>query len=207
MAKSRSKSSGAWLREHFDDHYVKEAQRLGLRSRAAFKLMEIQAKDRLIKPGMMVVDLGSAPGGWSEYARKEVGRKGRVIASDILMMDSLAGVEFIQGDFTEEAVFNQLMDLIGSDKADLVISDIAPNITGINAIDIENIYELNILTLDTAAKYLNKSHGSFIMKTFQNSMLKNLRKKMELSFKIVQTFKPAASKKQSGEIFLYGAYK
>ncbi|MBQ76980.1 MAG: 23S rRNA (uridine(2552)-2'-O)-methyltransferase, partial [Cellvibrionales bacterium] len=89
MAKSRSKSSGAWLREHFDDHYVKEAQRLGLRSRAAFKLMEIQAKDRLIKPGMIVVDLGSAPGGWSEYARKEVGRKGRVIASDILMMDSL----------------------------------------------------------------------------------------------------------------------
>ena len=154
MTKSRSKSSATWLREHFDDHYVKEAQRLGLRSRAALKFMEIQAKDRLIKPGMMVVDLGSAPGGWSEYVRKEVGRKGRVIASDILMMDSLAGVEFIQGDFTEEVVFNQLMDLIGSDKADLVISDMAPNISGIVGIDQPKMMYLAELALDMAKQAL-----------------------------------------------------
>ena len=113
MGKSRSKSSGAWLREHFDDHYVKEAKRLGLRSRAAFKLMEIQEKDRLIKPGMVVVDLGAAPGGWSQFAMELVGDRGRVIASDILPMDSLAGVEFVEGDFTEETVFNELMDLVG----------------------------------------------------------------------------------------------
>ena len=173
MAKSRSKSSGAWLREHFDDHYVKEAQRLGLRSRAAFKLMEIQAKDRLIKPGMIVVDLGSAPGGWSEYARKEVGRKGRVIASDILMMDSLAGVEFIQGDFTEEAVFNQLMDLIGSDKADLVISDMAPNMSGITAIDQPKGMYLAELALDMAKQAL-KPGGSIIFKVFQGEGFEQL---------------------------------
>ena len=206
MAKSRSKSS-AWLREHFDDHYVKEAQRLGLRSRAAFKLMEIQAKDRLIKPGMVVVDLGSAPGGWSEYARKEVGRKGRVIASDILMMDSLAGVEFIQGDFTEEAVFNQLMDLIGSDKADLVISDMAPNMSGVTAIDQPKGMYLAELALDMAKQAL-KPGGSIIFKVFQGEGFEQLLGEMRPCFAKVVTRKPAASRPRSREVYLVAkAYK
>ena len=207
MAKSRSKSSGAWLREHFDDHYVKEAQRLGLRSRAAFKLMEIQAKDRLIKPGMVVVDLGSAPGGWSEYARKEVGRKGRVIASDILMMDSLAGVEFIQGDFTEEAVFNQLMDLIGSDKADLVISDMAPNMSGVTAIDQPKGMYLAELALDMAKQAL-KPGGSIIFKVFQGEGFEQLLAEIRPCFVKVVTRKPAASRPRSREVYLVAkAYK
>jgi len=207
MAKSRSKSSGAWLREHFDDHYVKEAQRLGLRSRAAFKLMEIQAKDRLIKPGMVVVDLGSAPGGWSEYSRKEVGRKGRVIASDILMMDSLAGVEFIQGDFTEESVFNQLMDLIGSDKADLVISDMAPNISGITAIDQPKGMYLAELALDMAKQAL-KPGGSIIFKVFQGEGFERLLAEIRSCFAKVVIRKPAASRPRSREVYLVAkAYK
>ena len=207
MAKSRSKSSDAWLREHFDDYYVKEAQRLGLRSRAAFKLMEIQSKDRLIKPGMVVVDLGSAPGGWSEYTRKEVGRKGRVIASDILMMDSLAGVEFIHGDFTEEAVFNQLMDLIGSDRADLVISDMAPNMSGITAIDQPKGMYLAELALDMAKQAL-KPGGSIIFKVFQGEGFEQLLAEIRPCFAKVVTRKPAASRPRSREVYLVAkAYK
>ena len=203
MTKSRSKSSAAWLREHFDDHYVKEAQSLGLRSRAAFKLMEIQAKDRLIKPGMMVVDLGSAPGGWSEYVRKEVGRKGRVIASDILMMDSLAGVEFIQGDFTEEAVFNQLMDSIGSDKADLVISDMAPNFSGVKEIDQPNSIHLVEIVLEAVEKILRPG-GSLIVKCFEGSGVNDLRSRFRKNFQKSYNFKPNASNNRSRESFLIG---
>tara|TARA_B100000767_G_scaffold267746_2_gene286914 strand:+ start:1494 stop:2117 length:624 start_codon:yes stop_codon:yes gene_type:complete len=207
MAKSRSKSSGAWLREHFDDHYVKEAQRLGLRSRAAFKLMEIQAKDRLIKPGMTVVDLGSAPGGWSEFAIKEVGRKGRVIASDILMMDSLASVEFVQGDFTEETVFNQLMDLIGSAKADLVISDMAPNMSGVTAIDQPKGMYLAELALDMAKQAL-KPGGSIVFKVFQGEGFEQLLAEMRPCFTKVISRKPAASRSRSREVYLVAkAYK
>ena len=207
MTKSRSKSSGAWLREHFDDYYVKEAQRLGLRSRAAFKLMEVQTKDRLIKPGMIVVDLGSAPGGWSEYARKEVGRNGRVIASDILMMDSLAGVEFIQGDFTEEAVFNQLMDLIGSDKADLVISDMAPNMSGIVAIDQPKRMYLAELAFEMAKQAL-KPGGSIIFKVFQGEGFEQLLAETKTCFAKVVIRKPAASRPRSREVYLVAkAYK
>ncbi|MFB1034026.1 MAG: SAM-dependent methyltransferase, partial [Sinobacterium sp.] len=128
---ARSKSSKGWLQEHFDDQYVKQAQKLGYRSRACFKLLEIQEKDRLIKPGNLVIDLGSAPGGWSQVAAELVGHKGRVIASDILPMDSLAGVEFIKGDFTEAGVFEQLLGLIDNDCVDLVISDMAPNLSGV----------------------------------------------------------------------------
>jgi 23S rRNA (uridine2552-2'-O)-methyltransferase len=207
MAKSRSKSSGAGLREHFDDHYVKEAQRLGLRSRAAFKLMEIQAKDRLIKPGMTVVDLGSAPGGWSEFAIKEVGRKGRVIASDILMMDSLASVEFVQGDFTEETVFNQLMDLIGSAKADLVISDMAPNMSGVTAIDQPKGMYLAELALDMAKQAL-KPGGSIVFKVFQGEGFEQLLAEMRPCFTKVISRKPAASRSRSREVYLVAkAYK
>ena len=186
------------------DNWANKAKQEGYRTRAVYKLEEILQKTKSLKKSQNVLDLGSAPGGWSHYIKKKSPNSG-VYAIDILDMEAVDGVYFFQNSIEEIDSIDLIRSKMGS--FGLVISDIAPNLTGINAIDIENIYELNILTLDTAAKYLNKSHGSFIMKTFQNSMLKNLRKKMELSFKIVQTFKPAASKKQSGEIFLYGAYK
>lgn len=201
MGKSRSKSSGAWLREHFDDHYVKEAKRLGLRSRAAFKLMEIQEKDRLIKPGMVVVDLGAAPGGWSQFAMELVGDRGRVIASDILPMDSLAGVEFVEGDFTEESVFNELMDLVGDNKADLVISDMAPNMSGMQAVDQPRSMYLAELALDMAKQVL-KPGGSIIFKVFQGEGFDELLREMRPAFVQTVTRKPASSRSRSREVYL-----
>ena len=201
MGKSRSKSSGAWLREHFDDHYVKEAKRLGLRSRAAFKLMEIQEKDRLIKPGMVVVDLGAAPGGWSQFAMDMVGDRGRVIASDILPMDSLAGVEFVEGDFTEETVFNELMDLVGDNKADLVISDMAPNMSGMQAVDQPRSMYLAELALDMAKQVL-KPGGSIIFKVFQGEGFDELLREMRPAFVQTVTRKPASSRSRSREVYL-----
>jgi len=201
MGKSRSKSSGAWLREHFDDHYVKEAKRLGLRSRAAFKLMEIQEKDRLIKPGMVVVDLGAAPGGWSQFAMDMVGDRGRVIASDILPMDSLAGVEFVEGDFTEESVFNELMDLVGDNKADLVISDMAPNMSGMQAVDQPRSMYLAELALDMAKQVL-KPGGSIIFKVFQGEGFDELLREMRPAFVQTVTRKPASSRSRSREVYL-----
>jgi 23S rRNA (uridine2552-2'-O)-methyltransferase len=201
MGKSRSKSSGAWLREHFDDHYVKEAKRLGLRSRAAFKLMEIQEKDRLIKPGMVVVDLGAAPGGWSQFAMELVGDRGRVIASDILPMDSLAGVEFVEGDFTEEIVFNELMDLVGDNKADLVISDMAPNMSGMQAVDQPRSMYLAELALDMAKQVL-KPGGSIIFKVFQGEGFDELLREMRPAFVQTVTRKPASSRSRSREVYL-----
>ena len=170
MSKSRSKSSTAWLKEHFSDPYVKEAQRLGLRSRAAFKLIEIQKKDRIIKPGMTVVDLGSAPGGWSQYAAQEVGKNGCVIASDILPMDELDGVEFIQGDFTENDVLKKIMDCVENEKVDLVISDMAPNLSGIQAVDQSKSMYLSELALDLAQQILKKT-GQLYLKSFKVRVL------------------------------------
>ena len=163
---ARSKTSADWLKEHVDDIYVQKAQQDGYRTRASYKLIELDEKDQLIKPGMTIIDLGSAPGGWSQVVGRKLNGKGVVIASDILMMDSLAGVEFIQGDFTEEAIFNQLMDLIGSDKADLVISDMAPNMSGVTAIDQPKGMYLAELALDMAKQVL-KPGGSIIFKVFQ----------------------------------------
>ena len=200
MAK-KSKSSAAWLREHFDDHYVKESQRLGLRSRAALKLMEIQDKDRLIKPGMTIVDLGAAPGGWSQLASDIVGDKGRVIASDILAMDSLARVDFVQGDFTEEAVFNQLMDVVGEAGADLVISDMAPNMSGMTAVDQPRAMYLAELALDMARAAL-KPGGAVIFKVFQGEGFDQLLREMRADFGKVVTRKPAASRSRSREVYL-----
>lgn len=203
----RSKSSSAWLREHFDDHYVKEAQRLGLRSRAAFKLMEIQEKDRLIKPGMVVVDLGAAPGGWSQFAYDIVGERGRVIASDILPMDTLAGVEFVAGDFTEEGVFNQLLDVIGEEKADLVISDMAPNMSGMQAVDQPRSMYLAELALDMAKEALRPG-GSIVFKVFQGEGFDQLLREMRAEFTKVLTRKPSASRSRSREVYLVAkAYK
>ena len=203
----RSKSSSAWLREHFDDHYVKEAKRLGLRSRAAFKLMEIQEKDRLIKPGMVVVDLGAAPGGWSQFAYDIVGERGRVIASDILPMDTLAGVEFVAGDFTEESVFNQLLDVIGEEKADLVISDMAPNMSGMQAVDQPRSMYLAELALDMAKEALRPG-GSIVFKVFQGEGFDQLLREMRAEFTKVVTRKPSASRSRSREVYLVAkAYK
>ena len=132
---ARSKSSSEWLQEHFKDQYVLKSQQDGYRSRAAYKLLQIQEKDRLIKPGMNIVDLGSAPGGWSQVARQFVGSKGKVVALDILPMDQLAQVEFIQGDFQEDSVLNELLKVLNNEPVDLVISDMAPNVTGVKAVD------------------------------------------------------------------------
>ena len=186
------------------DNWANKAKQEGYRTRAVYKLDEIIQKTKVLKKKQNILDLGSAPGGWSQYVKNK-SPSSEIFAIDILDMEPLDGVHFFLNSIEQINEIEQIHSIKGS--FGLVISDIAPNITGINAIDIENIYELNCLTLDTAVEYLDKSNGSFIMKTFQNSMLKNLRKKMELSFKIVQTFKPAASKKQSGEIYLYGAYK
>ena len=165
MAKKKS-SSKAWLKEHREDPYVQQAQREGYRSRACYKLLEIQEKDRVIRPGMTVLDLGSAPGGWSQVAVALVGHSGRVIASDILPMDSLAGVEFIEGDFTSDDVFGQILDAIGDSRVDLVLSDIAPNMSGVNAVDQPRSIYLVELALDMARRVLAPG-GTFVAKVFQ----------------------------------------
>ena len=181
------------------DNWAQKAKDLGYRSRAVFKLEEILKKTNLKKISN-VLDLGSAPGGWSQFIIKKYSNS-RVFAVDILDMKKIDGVDFFQTSIEDIQEIDEIEILRG--KFNLVISDIAPNLTGISAIDGENILNLNKLTIDTAYNYLDIG-GSLIMKTFQNSNLKSLRKDMELSFKLVQTYKPAASKKQSGEIYLYG---
>lgn len=198
---ARSKSSGRWLQEHFNDQYVKQSQADGYRSRASYKLLELQEKDKLIKPGMMVVDLGAAPGGWCQVAAELVGDKGRVIGSDILPMDSLAGVEFVQGDFTEDSVFNELLALMGDDRADLVISDMAPNMSGMASIDQPKSMYLVELALDMARQVL-KPGGTFVAKVFQGEGFDALVKGTRESFQKVVTRKPEASRARSREVYL-----
>jgi 23S rRNA (uridine2552-2'-O)-methyltransferase len=199
MAKRKS-TSKSWLKEHFDDHYVKLAQKEGYRSRACYKLLELQEKDRLIKPGMTVIDLGSAPGGWSQVASGLVGDKGKVIASDILPMDSLADVEFILGDFTEQSVFDQITMALGGDKADLVISDMAPNMSGMNAVDQPRSMYLVELALDMACQVL-KPDGVFVSKVFQGEGFDELLRLMRANFREVKSRKPAASRSRSREVY------
>jgi len=198
---ARSKSSGSWLKEHFDDPYVKQSQIDGYRSRASYKLIELQEKDRLIRPGMMVVDLGSAPGGWSQVAAELVGDKGSVIASDILPMDSIADVEFVQGDFTEDAVFEELLRVMGDAKADLVISDMAPNMSGMADIDQPRSMHLVELALDMAQQVL-KPGGVFVAKVFQGEGFDQLMKDTRGLFQKVLTRKPNASRPRSREVYL-----
>jgi 23S rRNA (uridine2552-2'-O)-methyltransferase len=198
---ARSKSSKGWLQEHFDDQYVKQAQKLGYRSRACFKLLEIQEKDRLIKPGNLVIDLGSAPGGWSQVAAELVGHKGRVIASDILPMDSLAGVEFIKGDFTETWVFEQLLGLIDNDCVDLVISDMAPNLSGVKDVDQPQAMYLVELALDMAKQVL-KPGGALVAKVFQGEGFDEYYKDVRLVFTRVVTRKPDSSRSRSREVYM-----
>jgi 23S rRNA (uridine2552-2'-O)-methyltransferase len=200
MAKKRS-SSKAWLKEHRDDIYVQQAQRDGYRSRACYKLLELQERDRLIRPGMTVMDLGSAPGGWSQVAAELVGHKGRVIASDILTMDGLAGVEFIEGDFTEDAVFEQILAAVGGSPVDVVVSDMAPNMSGMAAVDQPGSMHLVELALDMARSVL-KPGGSFVAKVFQGEGFDQLVRDTRGSFGKVVTRKPKASRPRSREVYL-----
>lgn len=196
-----SKSSRRWLQEHINDPYVKQAQKDGYRSRASYKLIELNAKDKLIRPGMRVMDLGSAPGGWSQVAGRLVGDKGRVLATDILPMDPLKNVDFIQGDFTEEAVLNQILDLLNGNKLDLIISDIAPNISGIDSADQASSIYLVELALDMARKVL-KPKGNFVAKVFQGAGSEAYLKDLRTSFEKVLIRKPAASRPRSREVYV-----
>lgn len=200
---ARSKSSSRWLQEHFKDPYVKEAQKAGWRSRASFKLLELDKKDRLFRPGQLVVDLGSAPGGWSQVAAKAVGVQGRVVASDILLMDSIEDVEFVLGDFTEESVFEAILSALGDEKADLVISDMAPNMSGITDVDQPRAMYLVELALDMARQVL-KPGGSFVCKVFQGEGFDTLMKECKTLFTKTVTRKPEASRPRSREVYLVG---
>lgn len=197
----RSKSSRQWLDRHFKDSYVKQAQKAGYRSRAAFKLLEIQEKDKLIKPGMRVVDLGAAPGGWSQIARDLVGERGQVIALDILPMDPIAGVEIIEGDFREEEPLSQLRNLLGAEQVDLVISDMAPNVTGMASVDQPRAMYLCELALDFARESLRPG-GGFVIKVFQGAGFDEFIKSVRQSFGRVVSRKPASSRPKSREIYL-----
>ncbi len=198
---ARSKSSGRWLQEHFNDKYVKQSQQDGYRSRASYKLIELDEKDKLFKPGMTVVDLGSAPGGWSQVAARRIGDHGRVVASDILPMDSMADVEFVQGDFTDESVLNEILDLLGEAKADLVISDMAPNMSGMADIDQPKSMYLNELALDMA-KIVLRNGGNFVAKLFHGEGFEELMTDARANFTKVVTRKPDASRDRSREVYL-----
>ena len=198
---ARSKSSGRWLKEHFDDHYVRQSQKEGWRSRASYKLLEIQEKDHIFRPGSKVVDLGAAPGGWSQVAVQLVGEQGRVVASDILPMDAIAGVDFVQGDFTEEAVLDQILATIGADQVDLVISDMAPNMSGALSVDQPNAMYLVELALDLSRQVLRRG-GVFLTKVFQGEGFDEYLRDMKTSFDKVQTRKPQASRARSREVYL-----
>ncbi|MFO1401618.1 MAG: RlmE family RNA methyltransferase [Steroidobacteraceae bacterium] len=198
---ARSKSSGNWLSRHVRDPFVKQAQKDGYRSRSAYKLLQLNEKDRLIRPGMRIMDLGSAPGGWSQVASRLVGGKGRILATDILPMDGLQGVDFIQGDFTDAAIVQQVLDWLGGEKFDLIISDIAPNLTGIDSADqASSIYFLE-LALDTVCKAL-KPGGNFVAKMFQGSGSDEYVKELRKHFEKVLIRKPEASRKESREVYL-----
>lgn len=200
MAKKRS-SSRAWLKEHRDDPFVQQAQKEGYRSRACYKLMELNKRDRLIKPGMTVLDLGSAPGGWSQVAAELVGHKGRVVASDILAMDNIAGVEFLQGDFTEESVFDELLNILGDDAVDVVLSDMAPNMSGIDAVDQPRSIYLVELAVDMAIRVLAPG-GGFVSKVFQGEGFDDVLAQCRANFQKVNTRKPEASRPRSREVYL-----
>ncbi|MBT8122048.1 MAG: 23S rRNA (uridine(2552)-2'-O)-methyltransferase RlmE [Gammaproteobacteria bacterium] len=197
----RSKSSNQWLRSHFDDEYVKRAQREGYRSRAVYKLAEIQEKDRLIRPGMTIVDLGAAPGGWSQYAAGILKRQGRILAMDILPMEKLTGVDFIQGDFREDEVFESLMKSLGQTKVDLVLSDMAPNISGMGAVDQPRSMYLVELAVDFADKVLDEG-GTLLCKVFQGEGFDPLLAVLRSKYSKVLIRKPKASRPKSREVYM-----
>jgi len=197
---AKSKSSKSWLKEHFDDEYVRRSQQDGYRSRAIYKLIEIDEKDHIIKPGMTIIDLGAAPGGWSEYCVKKLGKNGTVVALDILPMDPIEGVVIIEGDFREDAVFDELMSVMRDQKADLVISDMAPNISGMGSVDMPRAYHLCELALDLARQVLNPG-GGLLVKLFQGEGFEAYSKELKTSFSKVVMRKPKASRPRSREIY------
>lgn len=197
---ARSKSSHRWLKEHFDDEFVKKAQREGYRSRAVYKLDEIQQKDHILKPGMAVVDLGAAPGGWSQYALGHVGRKGRIVAMDILPMEPLPGVSFVQGDFREDEVLEKLLETLEGQEIDLVMSDIAPNISGMDAVDQPRAMYLAELAVDFAERVLRPG-GDLLVKLFQGEGFDTLLKELRGRYDKVVMRKPKASRARSREVY------
>ncbi|WP_148716782.1 RlmE family RNA methyltransferase [Chitinolyticbacter meiyuanensis] len=203
---ARSKSSNAWLSEHVNDHYVHMAQKDGYRARAAYKLLEINDKDKLLKPGIWVADLGAAPGSWSQVAAQLVGEQGRVFALDLLEMAFIPGVEFIQGDFREDAVLAQYTSLLGDRAVDLVICDMAPNITGNAVTDQARSMHLCELALAFAQDHL-KPGGHFLVKVFQGYGFNEYMAAMRDTFTQVQSRKPKASRDRSSEIYLLGKQK
>lgn len=198
---ARSKTSKNWLDEHVNDPYVKKAKADGYRSRASYKLIEINEKDKLFRPGSVVMDLGSAPGGWSQVLVPLIGDSGRIIASDILPMDGIVGVTFIQGDFTEEAVYEQIVEALNGDKVDTVVCDMAPNISGVNTTDQYASIYLVELALDMARNVL-KPGGSFCAKVFQGVGYEEYVKDVRNSFDKVLVRKPAASRPRSREVYV-----
>ncbi|WP_119393561.1 23S rRNA (uridine(2552)-2'-O)-methyltransferase RlmE [Salinibius halmophilus] len=200
---ARSKSSGGWLKEHFDDQYVQQSQKDGYRSRASYKLKELNEKDKLIKPGQLVVDLGAAPGGWSQVAAEIVGDHGRVVASDILEMDSLAGVEFVVGDFTDDEVFERLLSVINDQPVDVVISDMAPNMSGQASVDQPKAMYLVELALDMATRVL-KPNGDFVAKVFQGEGFDQYIEDVKSHFAKVVIRKPKSSRDRSREVYVVG---
>ena len=202
---TRSKSSQRWLKEHFSDPFVKKAQAEGLRSRAAYKLEELVARDQLLKPGMVVVDLGAAPGGWSQWVRQELDRldkerPGRVIALDILDMPSLAGVDFLHGDFRDQAVLSQLEAALQGQPVDLVLSDMAPNKSGVDAVDQPRAMHLAELAMDFADHHL-KPGGAFLIKLFQGVGFDDYVRELRRRYARVAIRKPAASRRRSPEVY------
>lgn len=198
---ARSKSSHRWLKEHFQDEYVKRAQREGYRSRAVYKLAEIQEKYQLIKPGMAVVDLGAAPGGWSQYALGLLGKKGRIVAMDLLPIEPLPGVKMVQGDFREDAVLQQMLNILEGKAVDLVMSDIAPNISGVDAVDIPRAMYLAELAVDFADQVLSAG-GSLLIKVFQGEGSDALLGTIKERYSKVAVRKPKASRPRSREVYV-----
>jgi 23S rRNA (uridine2552-2'-O)-methyltransferase len=200
MAK-RSKSSGRWLEEHFSDPFVQRAKDAGLRSRAAFKIAELDAADRLLFPGAVGVDLGAAPGGWSQYAARRLAGNGRVFALDLLPMDAIPGVDFLQGDFREQEVLDRLLGELGGQPVDLVLSDMAPNITGVDVVDQARAADLEALALDFARRVLGPK-GALVMKVFQGAGFQEILADARRSFESVRMRKPKASRARSSETYL-----
>lgn len=197
----RTKSSRRWLSEHENDVYVKRARETGFRSRAVFKLEEIQRTDRLIKPGMTIVDLGAAPGGWSQLAAKLLNGKGRIIAMDILAMEEIKGVEFIQSDFSHEEALEVLQNALGADRPQLVMSDMAPNMSGIADVDHDRSMHLVELALDFAERTLVPG-GDFLVKVFQGRHFHPFVLRLRTRFGTVKVRKPPASRQRSSELYL-----
>ena len=197
---ARSKSSSRWLQEHVSDPFVKQAQKEGYRARSAYKLLELNEKDRLFRPGMRVVDLGSAPGGWSQVASRLVGDRGQVVATDMLPMDAVRGVDFVQGDFREQAVMDEVLGRLGGEPVDVVLSDMSPNISGVSSADqAASIYLLE-LALDMVRRVL-KPGGIFVAKLFQGSGSDDYLRQVRKNFDKVTIRKPAASRSRSREVY------